>query len=218
MKDFLLFVQNRGLKIETVFDIGAYDGSWSKDIKSKVLPNAEFILFEANIEHKNILEHSGNKSFCGMALSNPEKKFVQFYNKTSTGDSYYKENTKFYDYQKSILLPCVTLDKIVKENNLPIPQFIKIDTQGSELDILSGVSFLDQVDLICIECPILCYNRNAPTIQDYINFFKLKNYVPIDISEIHRMEDILVQIDIMFMRHDSKEKYIRPTKNIRPFS
>ena len=215
--NFLRDIQQKGLKINAVYDIGAWVGHWSKNIKS-VIPEAQFILFEANPAYKNELENSGFIHFCGVALSSPGKKTVNFYNGTNTGDSYYKETTSIYDNQGTISLDCVTLDELIVTNNLPIPNFIKIDTQGSELDILSGAtSILDRVDLIYTECPILCYNQGAPTIQDYIEFFKKHNFVPIDILEKHISENLLIQIDIMFMRNETKEKLLGPNGIIRPF-
>ena len=215
--NFLRDIQQKGLKIDAVYDIGAWTGGWSRDTRS-VIPNAQFVLFEANPVYKNDLERSGFPHFCGIALSNPGRETVEFYNGTNKGDSYYKETTSFYDNQGTITLDCFTLDELIEANNLPIPNFIKIDTQGSELDILSGAtSILDRVDLIYTECPILCYNKGAPTIQDYIEFFKQHNFVPVDILEKHFLENLLIQIDMMFMRNETKEKLLGPNQIIRPF-
>jgi Methyltransferase FkbM domain len=150
-------------------------------------------------------------------LSNPGREYVNFYNGSNTGDSYYKETTKHYDDQGSIRLPCVTLDALVKEHDLPLPNFIKLDTQGSELDILAGAeSFLSSVDLIYTECPIVKYNHGAPNIQDYLDYFKRKRFIPVDILEIHRAENILLQIDIMFVSLQMKELFFGPNNFIRP--
>jgi FkbM family methyltransferase len=171
LSQFLTDVQNAGLKIDTVYDIGAWVGQWSREMKNTTLANSDFVLFEANPAYKSILNQSGFTTFCGTALSNPGRESVIFYNGTNTGDSYYKETTKYYDRQGHIELPCMILDQVRENLNLVIPQFIKIDTQGSELDILSGASFLNQVDLIYCECPIIQYNSGAPNMQDYLKFF-----------------------------------------------
>ena len=204
-----------GMSIKTVYDIGAWQGGWSRQVKSQALPNSEFILFEANPAYDAELAQSGFKYF-RTVLSNPGREYVEFFNGTNTGDSYYKETTTIYDNQPSIKLDCTTLDKLISEHNLPIPNFIKIDTQGSELDVLSGASFLDQVDLVYTECPIICYNKGAPTIQEYLDFFKMRNFIPVDIFEIHRGEETLMQIDIMFMKKDAKEQFLAPNIHIRP--
>jgi FkbM family methyltransferase len=214
--NFIQRMNQAGMAINTVYDIGAWNGDWSRHHK-QVLPASEFILFEANPAYGNILANSGFKAF-NTVLSNPGREYVEFFNGTNTGDSYYKETTAHYDNQGSIRLPCTTLDNLVRDYNLAIPNFIKIDTQGSELDILSGASFLDRVDMIYTECPIVCYNKGAPNIQDYLDFFKQRNFVPIDVFEIHRGEETLIQLDIMFMKYETKERYLGPNNLIRPFA
>jgi FkbM family methyltransferase len=218
LQQFLTTVQTAGLKIDTVYDIGAWQGQWSQNMKNTALADSEFILFEANPAYKEALSKSGFTSLCGTALSNPGRDSVKFYNGSNTGDSYYKETTKYYDRQGHIDLPCMTLDQVREALNLSIPQFIKIDTQGSELDILSGASFLDKVDLIYIECPIIQYNSGAPNIQDYLDFFKKIFFIPVTILEVHIDESTLLQIDIMFMRKETKERIFGPNVNIRPFA
>ena len=218
MINFLKQIQQRGLKIDSVYDIGAWNGDWSKRTKADACPNADFFLFEANPAYDRVLASTGFPYMCGTALSNPGRETVEFYNGTNTGDSYYKETTTHYDNQGTIQLPCTTIDKLVTDINLPIPQFIKIDTQGSELDILAGAeSILDRVDLIYTECPILRYNSGAPDFQDYLDFFKKHKFVPIDILEHHHSDNILIQVDVMFMRFETKERLLGPTQYIRPF-
>jgi FkbM family methyltransferase len=214
---FLLNLKNNGFKIKTVYDIGACKGKWSTHMKSNVLTDSEFFLFEANPAYEDILKNTGFVYF-NTVLSNPEREFVNFYNGTNTGDSYYKETTKIYDQKESIVLPCTTLDKLIDTHELPIPEFIKIDTQGSEIDILQGAeSILDKVNIIYCECPIIQYNLGSPNIQEYLDFFKKINFVPISILEHHCIENILVQIDIMFMRYEIKNKFLGNTEIIRPF-
>jgi FkbM family methyltransferase len=218
MINFLKQIQNLGLNIHTVYDIGAWNGDVSRNIKNQACPNANFVLFEANPAYESVLNATGFKNYCGLALSNPGRTHVDFYNGTNTGDSYYKETTAFYDNQTAIQLPCITIDELVQRDKLPIPNFIKIDTQGSELDILSGAtSILDRVDLIYTELPIVCYNKGAPGIQEYLEFFKQHRFVPIDILEKHHADNMLIQMDIMFMRNDVKEQFLGPNTVIRPF-
>ena len=210
--NFLIQSEKIGLKFPVVYDIGANIGAWSKAVKQTALPNSQFYLFEAVKDHESSLASTGFPYFLNI-LSNPEREYVEFYQTNSTGDSYYRESSHHFDNIDSKKYPCTTLDKIIKERNLPIPNLIKIDTQGSELDILSGAKLcIGLTELIYIECPIIRYNEGAPTMSDYIDFFTNKNYLPIDIFEVHRGENILLQVDILFMRKDLKEKYLGKTK------
>ena len=206
---------DNGLVIDTVYDIGACIGSWSSDIKKNCLTDSTFFLFEANERYIPILSQSGFYFFTSL-LSSPGKGVVKFYNGTNTGDSYYKETTKWYDDQESIDVQSCTLDQIIESHKLPIPDFIKIDTQGSELDILAGSeSIIDKVSLIHVECPIIEYNSGAPKIQDYLDYFKSKSFIPVEVTEVHIGEDTVLQIDILFVRKDIKEKYLHPNNFIR---
>jgi FkbM family methyltransferase len=212
----LELLQSRGLIINTVYDIGAHTGEWSKKIK-EVCPNAEFYLFEANTEYDEILLKTGFPFLSGKVLSNPGRKVVEFYNGTNTGDSYYKENTVWYDTQTSVKLPCITIDTLIADSKLPPANFIKLDTQGSELDILAGCeSIINTVDLILTECPIINYNKDAPNINEYLEYFKSKNFVPIGMFEEHIIEGTLIQLDILFMKKESKDKYLSPNNFTRP--
>lgn len=218
--EYLKQIQNDGLQINVVYDIGAHSGSWTNYLKSTALPNSKFYLFEADSVHEYSLQKIGFPYFIGV-LSSPGREFVEFYNTNSTdcntGNSYYKENTVYYDNYLPIKVPCVTLESIVVDNNLPIPNLLKLDTQGSELDILQGIeSYIDNIDLIYLECPIVNYNLGAPSIQDYIYYMRQKGFIPTDILEIHRYEHVLLQIDIMFINCVTKEWLYGPTECCRP--
>lgn len=214
---FLRDMRVRGLGIKTVYDVGACQGRWTQMMKQGVLFDADFFMFEGNPAYGNILNQQNHFVHIGI-LSDPDKTSVDFYNGGDTGDSYYKETTDHYDHRQPVNLPCRTLDSVVEEHNLPLPQFLKIDTQGSELDILSGAKkVMQHSDLIYLECPIIEFNYKAPNISDYLSFMLSHGFCPIDIFEIHRAEEILLQIDIMFMKAETKDRVFGKNVHIRPF-
>jgi FkbM family methyltransferase len=206
------------MKIEVVYDIGACHGEWSLMMKKELFPNSKFIMFEANEKNISRLEKSNIEYFIEV-LSDVDDKEVTFFcdaKDTSHGDSYYKEKTNLYNNNYGKKIKTITLDTLIEKNNLPLPNFIKIDTQGSELDILNGSKkAIRNVSLILLECPIIEYNENAPNIQNYLSFMKNNNFVPIQLIESHELDGILVQIDIMFMRKDLKEKYLGKTNLLK---
>lgn len=213
---FLKDIQERGLKINTVYDIGANKGTWAVGVKETVLPNSYFYLFEGNPTHKPHLDNTGFPYYIGI-LSNPGRTSVEYYAENTTGDSYYKENTAHYDNKISCTMPCATLDSVVTEAGLPPPGLLKIDTQGSELDILSGaLNLLPVVDLVYLECPIIEYNLGAPNIQEYLDFMKQHNFIPMDILEVHTSEHTLLQVDIMFINKIARDALYGNNNYIRP--
>jgi len=209
----LLKLLEKKINIDVIYDIGAYRGEWSNYLNKTSLKNKEFILFEANKENKEYLKKSGFKYFINL-LTNVEKD-IKFYSQVSTGDSYFIEQTSFYNKDiKPQLLKGTTIDNLIEKNSLPLPDFVKIDTQGSELDILEGgKKTFSKCSLIFLECPIIEYNLGSPKLNDYIDFLNSMNFIPYDICEVHKIDNIIIQIDILFIKKSIFQK-IYPEKKI----
>jgi len=217
LTSYLRKVKSQGLEIKTVYDVGACVGKWTSQMKQSVLFDGDFYLFEGNPVYKDILSQQNSFVHIGV-LSNPGRETVNFYNGCDTGDSYYKETTDHYDNRKPITLPCRTLDSVIEENNLPIPEFLKIDTQGSEIDIMAGAKkVMGKADLVYLECPIIEYNKGSPNIFDYLMLMSSYGYIPTDVLEIHRSEEVLLQIDVMFIKAETKDRLFGKNVHIKPF-
>ena len=63
-----------------------------------------------------------------------------YYNYENLGGNsrYLENNLTFSDNAKVKHLKIETLDTIVKNRKFPLPHILKLDVQGSELDILKG--------------------------------------------------------------------------------
>lgn len=207
-------LRNKGMSFENVYDIGACNGSWTRLVRQTLI-DSKFYLFEANSHYLSDLIITGHSFFINV-LSNEGREFVDFYPGCNTGDSYYKETTTWYDGKTPVRMPCTTLDKLIEEKNLPIPNLLKIDTQGSELDILSASKkLLGKTELILCEMPIIEYNSGAPNISEYLNFFRDHDYVPVELIETHRAEGIVFQLDFAFMLRSAKNEFLGEFKTLR---
>lgn len=198
-----------GFEPKKILDIGANKGKWSLEIKKKVFPKAEYTLIEAidyeeleklrikydNINYKNIL------------LDEIEH-LVTWYEKRNTGDSLFKENTGYFDDCKEIKRSTTTLDLVFNKNE--VFELIKIDCQGAEIPILKGGNRLVQKSsVIILEVPFMGeYNIGAPNFYEHINYMENIGYRVFDIVELHRVDNILIQIDIIFIKqgHDFENK------------
>ncbi len=218
LNSIILHLLENKIEINTVYDVGAFQGNWTKLLKKTCLKNSKFYLFEANTENEICLKNSGHKYF--ISVLSDENKDVNFFSKVHSGDSYFKEKTNFYE--KTIVpktLRTTTLNKIQTNNQIPFPDFLKIDTQGSEIDILKGASeILGNCKIILLECPVISYNTGAPSLSDYIKYLESINYLPLEITEIHHLDKVLVQIDIVFLKKNIFQIIYKDKKMLKLFN
>lgn len=148
-----------------ILDIGANDGWWYQQYRQKY-PNAEFVLIEANPNNEPALKLLGVRYYLE-CLSDCEKEVDFFITKdapTTTGASYYLENTEhFNDNNLEILkLKTTTLDMLFLNETFDI---VKMDVQGSEVDIIKGgTELLKRAKEVILEVPKgnNTYNIGAP--------------------------------------------------------
>jgi FkbM family methyltransferase len=181
----------------SVLDIGAHHGNFYRKL-SKIKNIEKWFLIEAN---KNCEGHLAilNVPYKIAMLSDSVKSLPYYQHKfdnTCTGNSYYRELSHHYSDENIIvdILTTNTLDEIVNGERY---DFIKIDTQGAELDILSGgLKTLEGAKLVLLETSVIPYNKNAPLQKDVIDFMRsygFDNYKVIDqfmLPNIHQ-EDLL---------------------------
>jgi len=82
---------------------------------------------------------------------------------------------------------------MIVKYNIPLPDFVKLDTQGSELDILKGApkELFNKANYIYTECPLVEYNEKAPDIKEYLKTMDELGYYPCDICETHSHGSVL---------------------------
>ena len=198
-----------GFEPKNILDIGANKGKWTLEIKKKVFPKAEYTLIEA-IDYEELEKLSvkhDNINYKNILLDEIER-LVTWYEKRNTGDSLFKENTGYFDDCKEIKRSATTLDLIFNKNE--VFELIKIDCQGAEIPILKGGnSLVQKSSVIILEVPFMGeYNIGAPNFYEHINYMENIGYRVFDIVELHRVDNILIQIDIIFIKqgHDFEKK------------
>ena len=187
-------------KLTVIYDIGAYKGDFAKKAK-KTFPDNHLYMFEANPSRKSPIKETDKIKWFNGVLSDKEDVEVKFYYRDNTGDSYYRENTNNYKDDDYKLLKTTTLEKIISDNELELPEFIKIDTQGSELDILSKVDLSKCIAVHC-EVPAIdqVYNHGAPTYNEYLEFFTSNGFSYNNIIKNHVKKGVTVQHDVLFTK------------------
>jgi FkbM family methyltransferase len=183
-----------------ILDIGANKGKWSLLVKKKVFPLANYILIEA-IDYDELSSINNFSNMTSMIILLDEKVGKVIWNEMrNTGDSIYKENTSYFDDCKKIERDTTTLDIIFHDKNFF--DLIKIDCQGAEIPILKGgKNIVSNTSVIILEMPFMGeYNIGVPNFYEHIKYMDEIGYQVYDIIEMHRVEDILIQIDIIFLK------------------
>lgn len=127
---------------KVIYDIGSCVGHWANKAK-EVWPSADIYLFEA-MDSVEFLYKEWNFPYHIGLLSDIDNKELIFYQNDlfPGGNSYYKENSihteQYFGKDSEKLLLTSTLDTVVQKRNFPPPDLMKIDVQGSEIDILNG--------------------------------------------------------------------------------
>ncbi len=183
----------------TILDIGASNG-WFTNLCKTVWPAASFTMIEANPFFENALKSMGIHYIIAL-LGDKEKSSVKFYiNKTergSTGNSIYREISEFFNDKNCeiIYLPMNILDNLVTDTY----DLIKIDTQGSELDIIKGgINTIKKSKYLLLEVSLKSCNEGAPLKDEVVNYLKYINFIVVDSPYSHYLNGELLQEDLIF--------------------
>lgn len=198
-----LSLVSKHLRPNSCLDIGANVGNFYREA-SKEWPNCYFMLVEGNPYCADELGKLGVSH--RIALLSDEEKAVTFYTQeghpTGTGASYYRENTSFYEGTKAVPHSRTTqrLDTLLIDH---VYDLLKLDTQGSELDILrGGLEILSRAKAVILEISHIEYNQGAPDQSAVNDFMREHGFHPVEnLGEIHHpISGEHIQTDVLFLR------------------
>jgi FkbM family methyltransferase len=196
---FKYFKTEHGFEPKNILDIGALDGRWSLAMK-QLFPNANFTLIEANADAEEMLKQTGFEYYIS-ALSYDARQNVPYYKLPGmAGNGLYKENTHLKPTR--IRINTKTLDQMFSEDRKF--DLIKLDVQGSEMDILSaGKRVMSHASMIVSECQIVEYNKGTPYLLDMMKFFDENNFNLLDIVDLlYGKNPVLMQVDALFRNRE----------------
>lgn len=196
----LEFWKSKGLNPSVIYDIGANVGEWTRTMKG-IFPDAHYELFEANKDNAPSLQGLNHHI---VLLGDKEECQVPFYkikNGYNTGDSMYLEVSDAFgkDNYNIDYLEKVRLNTYIQSHNLPVPDLIKIDVQGAELDVLRGMEdHMSSVRHCILEVSLHRWNSGAPMVEEVIDYMYKKGFYMVDILEYHIVRGYTMQVDLLF--------------------
>lgn len=184
---------NKYLKSDlNICDVGAAGGISKKWNKIKKL----FVIgFEPDDREFSNLINTENQKWFNIGLHNNKGKYPLYITGYQTNTSLYKPNGKITNslsyetndwiIEKEVEIDCDTLDNVLESNNLKL-DYIKLDTQGSELDILTGANQTLDNDIFAIETEVefIDIYKNQPLFTDVDIFLRKKGFLLMDIGNM----------------------------------
>lgn len=161
-----------------ILDIGVHEGQFYH-LARHYFPYASFFLIEGNSSCEELIKKL--KVPYLIRVLGKQKEEGIFYktkeNPASSGESLYKEVSPHFS-EENLLQEKVqihTIDTIFKEANFDL---IKIDTQGSEIDILKGGQRIaKEAKGILLETSLVEYNKGAPLYEEVVSFMEEYGFV-----------------------------------------
>lgn len=197
-------LKQRGLSPLTAIDIGANVGEWYEDFKS-FFPHANVLSVEANPQFEEVLKSKNPNSKIMLLGREMNDDGVEFYINPETGNdvgaSIYREATEWGSNAKPVILPMATLDSLNQRFD-----WIKIDVQGAEMDVLEGGGQTLQYAMIVeLELSTMRYNQGAPLAGEVISWMWESGFELFDLTEhiyVEENEDgihKLAQLNVLFL-------------------
>ena len=199
------------LKPNYILDIGAHTGQFYRWTKN-VWPWSVVWMIEANEVHERTLKNMtiGTDDAYLIATLGDEERDVTFYTRSdkphTEGASYYKENAYWDIPQLVMKIPkkLQKLDNIFTDDTTF--EVIKMDTQGSELDIMKGGKNLcKRASIIILEVSLVDLNEGAPIYDEVAVFMDHFGFEERMCIGEHYEGDEIIQKDLVFLNKDRLE-------------
>lgn len=193
-----------GFRPQNILDIGAFEGEWTL-MSKKIFKEAHFLLFEAQESKRDRLNElkSNSIDFHIGLLGAESKEKTKFYI-DETVSSALPESAK--TNQVYVEIPMFRVDEVLEKKGIQHVNFIKLDVQGYELEVLKGApNALNQAEVVLMEVSLLEINAGAPLLHEVLKFMNEHDFVCYDICSIVRrpLDKALWQTDLIFVKSNS---------------
>ena len=178
-------------------DVGAQGGFFNGAIFSKKYNNffEPIVVEPIETEAQKLIEQNYKVISKGLWSTNCKKK-LYILGKRSGSSSLYEPNKKkfklynfkkkdfaLFDVSKEVDIECTTINESLKKIEIKNLDFLKIDTQGSELEILKGLGEYRPL-VMKIEIQVIPMYKNIPNWGELINYLYKINYMTSEWNEI----------------------------------
>lgn len=211
MESLLEDLKIRGLLCQTILDVGANITSWSRMAK-KIFTSANFCLIEPQLEMKEALdgfckEFDNSVYFLAGAGAKKDILILTIGDDLESASFLPKPDEKLRKSGKQRKIEIITIDDLIDSSKIRLPELIKLDVQGFELEALKGAEkTFGYTEVYILEVSFFHFGDsfNMPIFSDVINFMLERDYVVYDFAGFARrpFDGALGQCDICFVKRN----------------
>ena len=200
--------KKRGFQPQVILDVGANRGEWSRHIKT-VFNEADFFLIEPQVEMKPFLDKfcadfPGSKWFLVGAGRESGELSLTIWDDLA-GSSFLPQESEQFTHFANRIVPIVTIDELICKQAMPIPDLVKMDVQGFEIEALNGATrCFGATELFIIEVSFFHFLPEQPLFYEVVHFMHNQGYVVYDVPRLsfRPLDGALAQADICFAKQD----------------
>ena len=202
---FFKHLKSLGFEFRTVIDVGVAFGT---PAIYRAFPRARYFLVEPVAECRPVLEELKQRLnaeyFLVVAGAENGEATFNVHADISGSSMFSQAEGKALDGETR-RIAMRRLDSLLPET-LERPVFLKVDTQGAEIEVLKGLGKrIGEIDLLVLEATLMPLRNGIPQFADIVRFCDEAGFAVYDLLEGHMraLDGALAQIDVAFVRKDS---------------
>ena len=202
----LMQLRRFGFLPKNTMDVGAFRGDWTRTCL-EIFPHAKVVCIEP--------QNAEALGLTSLERTFPNVKVIQ----TLLGSSA-RDDVPFRDSGpgSSVLevgsnekmgkpTRMTTIDSLIGSGACPPPEFLKLDVQGYEIEVLEGwTKHFDRCQVIQCEISLLPLVPGGPLLHELVAYLERRGFVMFDVTELIRSpsDGAVWQIDALFCPANSK--------------
>lgn len=208
-----------------VFDVGANLGSYTKLLNNVFGSGVNIFSFEPNPHsYKDLIKINPNSY--NIALGNESGKLKMYGYEDDLRSSRFTSTKNFLNKGKeqySEIVEVTTLSKFVKENEITHIDFLKIDTEGNDYDVLKGIEYelLGSIPFIQFEINQAILEKRIlvkdfyELLSEQFDLYRMNTEGLINISEYFYGNEIFLYQNILAINknHSNKSDFLDKSLN-----